>query len=64
MECVAQKSKTHCTCSYSHCDKHGNCCACVDYHRQRQQIPGCFFSPQGERLHDRSLATFIKDRGL
>lgn len=62
MECVATTSRQHCTCTYADCDKRGNCCKCVQFHLQRQEIPGCFFSPAGERSYDRSLANFIKDR--
>ncbi|GAB6082126.1 DUF6485 family protein [Desulfuromonas carbonis] len=62
MECTAKSSPTHCSCSYPGCDKHGNCCQCVLFHRQRNEIPGCFFSAAGERSYDRSLNHFLKDR--
>lgn len=61
MECAAKKSKTHCTCSCSGCEKDGNCCTCVSFHLTRQEIPGCFFTPSGEKSLDRSLANFLKD---
>lgn len=64
MECTAKQSKTHCTCSCTSCDKHGSCCACVVYHRERGDIPGCFFTVAGERSLNRSLANFLKDRGV
>lgn len=51
-----------CTCSYSGCSRRGNCCQCVSYHNSRNEIPGCFFSPAGERSYDRSIQNFIKDR--
>jgi len=62
MQCVSTQSSDHCTCTYSGCDKRGNCCKCVLHHRQRGEIPGCFFSPQGERRYDRSLVHFLEDR--
>ncbi len=50
-----------CTCSYGSCARQGLCCQCVAYHRQMRQIPGCFFTPEGERTYDRSYAKFCGD---
>jgi len=33
---------------------------CVEHHRQRQQIPACFFPADVEKTYDRSFARFIK----
>ncbi|ADK84293.1 conserved hypothetical protein [Desulfarculus baarsii DSM 2075] len=52
-----------CTCSYGSCDKTGLCCQCVSYHRKAGQIPGCFFSAEGEASYDRSYANFCRDIG-
>jgi len=60
MECKAAENKVRCTCTYN-CEKKGICCACVAYHRSRNEIPGCFFSPKAERSYDRSREAFIKD---
>jgi len=62
MNCPSSGSTNHCTCTYVGCDKRGNCCRCVTYHRQRNELPGCFFSAEGERSYDRSLTHFLKDR--
>ena len=62
MECIAERSKEHCTCTYTACDKRGSCCACVIYHRSKGEVPGCFFTPAGERSYDRSAENFIRDR--
>lgn len=62
MECISSKTLEHCTCTYTSCDKRGICCKCVMYHREKGQIPGCFFSAEGERTYDRSVAAFIKDK--
>lgn len=64
MECVSTRSTDHCSCTYVACDKRGNCCKCITFHRQRDEIPGCFFSPEGERTYDRTLRKFAKDRGF
>lgn len=62
MDCVSTTSLKHCICTYTTCDKRGNCCKCIQYHRRQGEIPGCLFTPEGERSHDRSLAHFIEDR--
>jgi len=63
-DCLAPKSLVLCSCSYTACDKRGNCCKCVVYHRDRGELPGCFFSEAAERTFDRSFASLAKDRGL
>ena len=50
-----------CTCTYSSCDKSGLCCQCVAYHRRMGQLPGCFFSKDGEASYDRSYSNFCRD---
>lgn len=64
MECTATQSKAHCTCTYASCDKRGNCCKCVMYHRDRGEVPGCFFTAKGERSYDRSLRNLCRDHEL
>jgi len=53
----------NCTCTYS-CNQRGNCCACVMYHRDKGQVPGCFFSQAGEATYDRSVAALARDHGV
>lgn len=59
MPCNGDPSK--CACTDMSCSKRGSCCACVTYHRDRNEVPGCLFSPEGERSYDRSRANFIRD---
>ena len=54
-------NKNPCSCTYS-CSKRHKCCDCVAYHRKMRQIPGCFFSAEGEKTYDRSFEAFIKDQ--
>ncbi len=63
MECISTQSLKHCTCTYTACDKRGNCCKCVAYHQKKGEIPGCFFTPEGERTYDRTFRNFLQDRG-
>jgi len=37
-ECSAE----HCPCPKKECERHGNCCECVPYHRGRGNIVFCF----------------------
>ena len=39
------------------------CVECVKNHRAKG-VPACFFSPEGEALHDRSFAALFRDKGL
>ncbi len=59
MECRGDAAK--CACTYP-CERRGNCCACVAYHRREDQFPACFFSPAAERGYDRSFARLVQDR--
>ena len=51
-----------CPCTRN-CPRHGDCAACVKNHRGKG-VPGCFFSPEGEKLHDRSYEALFRDKGL
>ncbi|MDR0448499.1 MAG: DUF6485 family protein [Treponema sp.] len=56
--CNINENKSHCTCTFS-CGKKGVCCECLDYHRSRGELPGCYFPKDAERTGDRSIANFI-----
>lgn len=62
MECISEKNKVNCTCTYTACTKRGLCCQCVAYHRSKNEIPGCLFSTAGEKTYDRSVANYLKDK--
>lgn len=59
MECKKDENKIGCSCTYTSCSTRGMCCDCVRYHRENDEIPGCFFSASGERTYDRSIRNFI-----
>ncbi len=63
MECNKTTNLTNCTCTYSPCSRKGLCCECVAYHRKNGEIPGCFFSKNGEASYDRSITAFLRDHG-
>ncbi len=59
MECKQNENKANCACTYP-CSRRGLCCECVAYHRQRNELPGCFFPPEVERTYDRSVRRFVE----
>jgi hypothetical protein len=60
--CPHQKNPVPCPCTYPGCARHGTCCECVAYHRASGEVPGCFFSAQGEKTYDRSVEALARDR--
>ena len=34
-------NKAQCRCSYETCERHGVCCECIRYHRERGEKPSC-----------------------
>ena len=59
MECREEENLKDCPCTYS-CDRKGLCCECVRYHRERNELPACYFSKEEEKTYDRSIENFIK----
>ena len=59
VECKMEENKMNCNCSYS-CDKKGMCCDCVTYHRNRNELPACYFPDSVEKTYDRSIENFIR----
>ena len=50
-----------CPCTYP-CPRHGKCCECVAYHRDKESgVPGCFFTREGEATYDRSIEALYRD---
>ncbi len=49
-----------CRCTYPGCSRHGNCKACLAYHRENGEFPACFFTPEGEKTYDRSWENLQK----
>ncbi len=59
MECNTRQNMNSCTCTYEPCSRKGNCCQCIQYHRQADELPGCLFPAEAERTYDRSISKFI-----
>ena len=63
MDCLTERNRGRCTCTYEPCPRKGQCCECLHYHRAADELPGCCFSPAAERTYDRSVEAFLRDRG-
>ena len=61
MECQQIKNLKTCPCTYPACARKGFCCQCLTHHRQKDELPGCYFSAATEKSYDRSIENFIKD---
>ena len=59
-ECNISKNKKRCNCTYEPCSRKGICCECIQYHKQSEEMPACFFPDNAERTYDRSIENFIK----
>jgi hypothetical protein len=60
MECKREKNLESCGCSYPGCVRKGICCECVRHHREKKELPGCFFPKETERSFDRSVKKFLE----
>lgn len=60
MDCIINKNIQLCGCTYESCIRRGQCCECVGYHRDKGQLPGCFFPNDIEKTYDRSIERFFK----
>jgi len=61
MECPQkEKNLKNCNCTYEPCDKKGNCCACISFHRSSGELPACFFPDDVERTYDRSIRRYVQ----
>jgi hypothetical protein len=47
-------------CTYPGCPKAGICCECIKYHRERRELPACYFGGKAEKTFDRSVEKFLK----
>ncbi len=50
----------YCSCTYDPCPRKGNCCACIQYHNNKNEIPGCLFDAEAEKTYNRSRKYFLQ----
>ncbi|MDD5177767.1 MAG: DUF6485 family protein [Candidatus Nanoarchaeia archaeon] len=61
MECKQKNNLKYCNCTYD-CNKKGICCECIRYHREKKQLPACYFDNKTEKSYDRSFEKFLEAR--
>ncbi len=61
MECKKEENLKSCPCTYLSCSRRGMCCECIRHHREADELPACYFSPEIEKTYDRSIEKFIED---
>jgi hypothetical protein len=60
MECQKEKNQENCKCTYE-CERKGMCCECIKHHREKGELPACYFSEEAEKTYDRSIQRFIEN---
>ena len=61
MKCKIGNNLEKCNCTYLGCSRKGLCCECVSHHREKGELPACYFSAEVEKTFDRSIEKFIED---
>ncbi|MFA5357697.1 MAG: DUF6485 family protein [archaeon] len=61
MKCRQKTNLKNCNCSFE-CERKGICCECISYHRERGELPACYFSKESEKSGDRSIKKFLKEK--
>ncbi|PKL52477.1 MAG: hypothetical protein CVV37_01155 [Nitrospira bacterium HGW-Nitrospira-1] len=59
MECISEKNKAACNCTYEPCPRKYKCCECLRYHRKSNELPACYFNKEFEKTYDRSIDNFL-----
>ncbi|MFC1540651.1 DUF6485 family protein [Candidatus Margulisiibacteriota bacterium] len=59
MECDKAANLKHCNCTFT-CSRKGKCCECVTYHRERGELPACYFPPEIEKTGERSIEAYSR----
>jgi hypothetical protein len=63
MECIRETQRDRCNCTYEPCVRKHKCGDCLQYHRQSDELPACYFNKEFERTYDRSINNFLRMRG-
>lgn len=59
MECRQKENLKYCSCTYPGCPRKGICCECIKHHREKGELPACYFSKEAELSYDRTIENFI-----
>jgi hypothetical protein len=58
MECRQKINLEKCVCTYS-CPRKGICCECIKHHREKNELPACYFPKNAEKTYNRSIEYFL-----
>lgn len=58
MECKKNINLVNCPCTYP-CKRKGICCECIKHHREKGELPACYFPKDEEKKYDRSIEHFL-----
>jgi len=61
MECKQKINSKSCNCGFE-CERKGICCDCLAYHREKGELPACYFSDKVAGSYDRSVETYLKEQ--
>jgi len=62
MKCQRKEENLEkCNCSYPGCPRKGICCLCISHHKEKDQLPACYFSDKVEKSYDRSIKNFVEN---
>ncbi len=56
--------KENCPCTYPGCPRKGICCECIEYHREKGELPACYFPTEIEKGYDRSIENLVRNKQL
>ncbi|HRZ95789.1 MAG TPA: DUF6485 family protein [Candidatus Moranbacteria bacterium] len=62
MPCKREENLKFCNCTYEGCVRKGICCECIKHHREKNQLPACYFPADAEKTYDRSVEKFLELR--
>ncbi|MFQ5648082.1 MAG: DUF6485 family protein [Candidatus Zixiibacteriota bacterium] len=58
--CKVEENLKDCPCTHMSCPRRGVCCECIKHHREKGQLPACYFPPEVEKTYDRSIEKFLE----
>ena len=62
MVCTNKKNNLEgCNCSYP-CSRKGFCCECLAYHKQKGELPACYFTELQEKTYNRTIAYYMLNK--
>ncbi|MBU1130601.1 hypothetical protein KJ840_00510 [Patescibacteria group bacterium] len=61
MQCRQSDNQKICNCPHI-CERKGICCLCLEHHRDKGELPACYFSDEAAATTDRSIETYLQEQ--